>query len=225
MFENKKVLGFTLTELLIALTIIGAVAALSIPSMIENLNKKQMVTQLKSTVESIQTLAGNQLAISKSKSLLDTDFANPEKLLREKNFQIAQLCNTAADCWKEKYKKLDDYSLTERALSEDIDTGKTVILKNGSILTYSLKPGYPVMTNKDQVLGMFRIDVNGSEKPNIIGRDLFWFLITKEGKIVDYYTSQNKEYKQATAITECKSAKIITACFSELLRNNWVIEY
>ncbi len=225
MFENNKVLGFTLTELLIALTIIGAVAALSIPSLVDNLNKKQMVTQLKSTVESIQTLSGNQLAIKKSKSLIDTDFADPAKLLREKNFQIAQLCNTAADCWKERYKKLEDYSLTDRALSEDIDTGKTVILKNGSILTYTLKTDYPVMADKDQVLGLFRVDVNGSEKPNIIGRDLFWFLITKKGKIVDHYTANNKEYKQDKAISDCKDGSVISACFSELLRNNWVVEY
>lgn len=224
MFKNKKY-GFTLTELLIALTIIGAVAALSIPSLMENLNKKQMVTLLKSTVSSIQTLAGNQLAINKSKTLLDTDFANPEKLLQEKNFQIAQLCTKAADCWKNRYKKLDGYELTDRALSEDVDTGKTVILKNGMILTYTLKGGYPVMTDGDQVLGMFRVDVNGNDKPNIIGRDLFWFLITKNGKIVDYYTSKNTEYVQETAIAQCKSADVISACFSELLRNNWVVEY
>lgn len=223
MFENKK-FGFTLTELLIALTIIGAVAALSIPSLMEDLNKKQMVTQLKSTVSSVQTLAGNQLAIKKTKTLRDTDFADPAKLLQEKNFQIAQYCDKASDCWKNQYKKLDGYELTDRALSEDIDSGKTVILKNGMILSYNLKD-YQVMKNGDQVLGMFRVDLNGNDKPNIIGRDLFWFLITKEGKIVDYYTGSNLEYVQETAIADCKSAKIITSCFSELLRNNWVIKF
>ena len=108
---NKKI-GFTLTELLIALTIIGAIAALSIPSLMGNLNRKQMVTQLKSTITAIQTLAGNQLTIKKSKSLLDTDFSDPQKLLQEKNFQIAKLCNTAADCWSNKYKQISDMSET-----------------------------------------------------------------------------------------------------------------
>ena len=45
---NKKI-GFTLTELLIALTIIGAIAALSIPSLMGNLNRKQMVTPVSYT--------------------------------------------------------------------------------------------------------------------------------------------------------------------------------
>lgn len=233
MFEkNKKSLfGFTLTELLIALTIIGAIAGLTIPSLMENLQKKLLITQLKSTIGAVQQLANNQLIYYKTKNLLETDFADPTKLLLEKNFPIVKQCSTAKECWSEKYKKISDMAVSDRVTSENADTGKTVILKNGSILTYTqgtnLTTTYPEINNSDgdKVIGMFRIDVNGADKPNIIGRDVFWFLITKKGKIVDYYKATNRTYNENTAITECKTAATITACASVIMVNNWTAPY
>ena len=43
--KNKK--AFTLTELLLALAVVGAVAALSIPALLENINRKVLASQLK----------------------------------------------------------------------------------------------------------------------------------------------------------------------------------
>lgn len=45
MFRGKK--AFTLTELLIALAIVGALAALAIPSLVEDINRKLLISQLK----------------------------------------------------------------------------------------------------------------------------------------------------------------------------------
>ena len=53
--KNKK--AFTLTELLLALAVVGAVAALSIPALLENINRKVLASQLKNTVLTIQNLA------------------------------------------------------------------------------------------------------------------------------------------------------------------------
>ena len=219
MFENKK-FGFTLTELLIALTIIGAVAALSIPSMMENLNKKQMVTQLKSTVSSIQTLAGNQLAIKKSRTLKDTDFADPAKLLQEKNFQIAKFCDSAADCWADKYKMIVN-------MGEAVDYHgdiTTVVLKNGIVIGYKLHNNNVVLPGNDKTIGWFFIDLNGKDKPNIIGRDFFDFFISEKGKIMDYFQANNEEYVKATSLNDCKGG-LGTYCFGEIIRNNWTITY
>ena len=74
-------------------------------------------------------------------------------------------------------------------------------------------------------IGMFRIDVNGADKPNFIGRDVFWFLITRKGKVVDYYTATNKTYVKSTALAECKSAATITSCLALVMRSGWVMDY
>lgn len=47
--------GFTLAEVLITLGIIGIVAALTLPSMINNSNKKEFEALLKKTIFSIAT--------------------------------------------------------------------------------------------------------------------------------------------------------------------------
>ena len=45
--DNSQRAGFTLAEVLITLGIIGVVAALTMPSLIENHRKKEVVTKLK----------------------------------------------------------------------------------------------------------------------------------------------------------------------------------
>lgn len=213
MFKYEK-LGFTLTELLIALTIIGAVAAMSIPSLIENLNKKQMVTQLKSTVSSIQTLTGNQLAINKSKSLIDTDFADPAKLLQEKNFQIAKFCDSASDCWANEYKVLEVAEDSEEDVSYPPSEGETIVLKNGAVINYQ----------KTTTNGIFAIDLNGKDKPNIVGRDVFSFYISEKGQIIDEFQANGEAYNKETSVSSCKSG-LGAYCFGEVVRNNWTITY
>ena len=42
--KNKK--AFTLTELLLALAVVGAVAALSIPALLENINRKVLASKI-----------------------------------------------------------------------------------------------------------------------------------------------------------------------------------
>ena len=214
-FLNKQK-AFTLTELLIALTIIGAVSAMAIPNLIEGIHRRTLVTQLKNIYGTVQELAREQLATRNTKNLLDTDFGDPAKLLTDKNFQITKKCTSGAQCWNAQYKRLSDKAVTTRPTSENIDTGKSIILKNGIILTYTtnLTTTYPNMPDGDKVIGMFRVDVNGTDKPNIIGRDVFWFLISKKGKVVDYYTANNKAYDKVKATNECKSATTITACMA-----------
>ena len=229
MFEKffAKKSAFTLTELLIALTIIGAISAMAIPNLIEDLHKRTLVAQVKSMYGVIQEIAREQLVIKNTKNLLDTDFASPAELITEKNFHIAKFCAKGKDCWSATYKRLSDKAVTTRVIEEKIDTGKSVILKNGSILTYTtdLTTSYPVMSDGDKVIGMFRIDVNGSDKPNIIGRDVFWFLITKKGKVVDYYTATKSTYDKTKATNECKTAATITSCLALVQRNNWTMDY
>lgn len=220
--NNKSLFGFTLTELLIALTIIGAIAGLTIPSLMENIQKRLLITQLKNSIGAIQQLTNNQMIYYKTKNLLETDFAQPSKLLQEKNFPIVKQCSKASDCWTEKYKKLSDMGESKRVIEGN---PTSVILKNGAILSYSLSSGYPVLPNEDQVIALFRIDVNGIDKPNIIGRDVFWFLISKKGKIMNYNQGTNVAYVESSAIAGCKNETFITTCISIIMENNWTSPY
>ena len=49
--------------------------------------------------------------------------------------------------------------------------------KNGGVI-------WPLIENNINLA--FIVDVNGTAKPNQIGRDIFWFILNSEGKIVPY---------------------------------------
>ena len=85
---NKK--AFTLTELLIALGIIGAIAAMSIPSTINKIHNDTLATSLKSNVGAIQQIVSDQLVLKRTKDLSDTDLATSEGFFGKLN--DAQKC-------------------------------------------------------------------------------------------------------------------------------------
>lgn len=70
-YKNK---AFTLSELLIALGIIGVIATLSIPSIVSTIQYNILATQLKNNVVAIQQIIDDQKVEHKTQSLDDTDF-------------------------------------------------------------------------------------------------------------------------------------------------------
>lgn len=222
---KKLFSAFTLTELLIALAILGALAGMAIPSLMEGLQKKQLTLQLKNTIAGIQQIAHNQMIAKNTKDLTLTDFNSPEKLLSEKNFPIVKSCEKAADCWTESYKKISGNTASTRYLEGD---NRSIILKNGAIISYGLSnsatKGLP-SDSDDRDIGIFRIDVNGIDKPNMIGRDVFWFYISKKGKILNDSQVNGGDYNEAAAIAGCKAETFITACLTVIQENNWDMPY
>lgn len=59
---------------------------------------------------------------------------------------------------------------------------RSIILKNGAIISYGLSnvatKGLP-SDSDDRDIGIFRIDINGIDKPNMIGRDVFGSIYQK----------------------------------------------
>lgn len=220
--HNKK--AFTLTELLVALGIIGAIAALSIPSLLNNINARMLTTQLKSTVGSIQQLATDQLVANKTKDLSDTDFKSADSLIVDKNFSIVKKCDTAGECWDQTYKKLSDMSVLNRIPGKDEGNMTTVKLKNGVLLSYKLATSEE-FGDEDSAIGIFYVDVNGAEKPNILGRDYFAFYVSKKGKIVDNWVINKQDPEEDEILGRCKNADVMTGCLTYIQLKNWTMDY
>lgn len=236
---NKK--AFTLTELLVALGIIGAIAALTIPSLMKDINKKILTNQIKNTIASIQLLVTDQMVSHHTKTLSDTDFASPSSLLTSTNFEIAKTCssNEDKDCWGS-YRTIYDPMTTSVPYS---DANVSVIkLKNGTTIGY--KSDSSTLNLPDSVtetaLGKFFIDVNGPDDPNIAGRDYFIAYLTKSGRIVGYGGKKEKTDSEGNTerdgdgnpvlinikCAEEKSVELAAnACFENLLGENWSMNY
>ncbi|MDE6138501.1 MAG: prepilin-type N-terminal cleavage/methylation domain-containing protein [Candidatus Gastranaerophilales bacterium] len=219
--KNKK--AFTLTELLLALAVVGTVAALSIPALMDNMNRRILASQLKNTVLAVQNLADEQLINNKTQTLDNTSFANPAQLLSGSNLAISNPCTDLDDCWPANYKKLSDLTNTVSRPS-----GTSKMLKNGVVINYSISEYGTEWPDGDKCYGLFWVDVNGKDKPNILGRDFFAFRITKKGKIV-YGTSCNGLTAEQTTdeqmLNYCQTNAYATACLAYIQRNNWQINY
>ena len=218
---NKK--AFTLTELLVALAIVGAIAALTIPNLLSNINNRMMVAQLKNTISFIQQLAQEQLVQYKTQSLQETDFASAATLLTTNNFDIARTCADAAkDCWKtsaEGSEKIQYRRISDKAeISPSGPSWASVELKNGVLLSYSVdNRSY----DGERLVGQFCVDVNGNDGPNISGRDYFCFFVTKTAKIVSMFDDKSKDENIENCITGVAS----NYCVKAVMEAGWKMEY
>ena len=221
MTNFKKLCAFTLSELLLSLTIVGVIAVLTVPVIVSNVQKRMFATKLRNFVAEIEQLAQQELIRHRTRDLFNTDFADPEKLLSDKHFKIVKSCDGSTaprDCWKTRALGKDKifYKNINKSSAGDTSNYKyyTIILKNGIILEYRLYNNY----------GMFFIDVNGSDKPNIAGRDYFAFLINKKGRTVDWGKINRHDYDQSLAA--CKNSSYgYYYCYSVLAKNNWKMDY
>ena len=221
---NKK-RAFTLTELLIALAIVGAIAAMCIPSLMNKINNNILCTQLKSIVGALSELASDQLIIKKTKTLIDTDFANPGTLLSSSNFAYSALCtNAGTDCWKTSATGKEKVTYrqigTKGNTTINAPSYTSIILKNGAILSYTVSSGD--YGTEDKLMGQFCTDVNGNEPPNMVGRDYFCFYVTQKGKVVPLNTPEIPALSSLNST--CKSGNA-NYCTASVMQTGWRMQY
>lgn len=206
LYENKK--AFTLSELLIALGIIGTIAAFTIPSLVMKLQNRMFVTHLKSITESVMQLVTDQMTIKHTKDLELTDLESADKFYS--HFDVAYTCSKDNKCWGNSYTTL----IGDDAWESNIPTVTNgVHLKDGSSIYYLKDAGTFLDEElKDiSIQAQVFVDLNGSDSPNIIGRDLFSFGISKSGKIV----GSGSGSKDTCDVTR--------ECFQAVLDNGWTI--
>ena len=220
--------AFTLTELLLALTIVGVLAVLTVPILMNNIHNRMFATQVKNMSATIEQLAQDQLVTHRTRDLSDTDFADPAKLLSDKHFSIAKTCATSTDakknCWKITAEGKDKiaYKYIKDTGSANPVIGYTVVLKNGVLLTS------PSLQSEENVSGdivaRITIDVNGNDKPNIAGRDLFSFYMTNKGHVVDFLYAKNVTMSPDEKKRKCVKGSGRT-CYGALADNGWKMDY
>ena len=72
--------GFTLPEVLITLTVVGALAALVLPGLIKDLNNKANMALLQGTVANISDTVQQEILQKNAKNIWDTDvYNNPSR--------------------------------------------------------------------------------------------------------------------------------------------------
>lgn len=177
-----KIKGFTLAEILITLMIIGILAILIIPQLIQSWEERATVTKVK-TFYSRLTNAWQLAAIENGEPRtwnLSHNYHVPSTALAfnylKPAMRILQINANCGNCIVSEpivYKNLSDNTLTlDNRFFAQLEDGSTMHL----IFQGYIENGYkPCMD--ERVCGYLYYDVNGTKAPNVLGKDLFRFYL------------------------------------------------
>lgn len=202
----QKTKGFTLAEVLITLGIIGVVAALTIPSLIQRQQEKATVTALKKAYTNFSqayTLAVQDNGTPDTWGLVGV--ASPQGAENILNImtpylKTIKICGRNPGCFPD-----STLFLKGTGFNMNTDTAEAKAqLSDGSVI-YTWSGGTCGVAGTSLALqnacGDLGVDINGYKGPNQLGKDTFTFFITKYG-IVPYGSSQATSN---TFNTDCKN--------------------
>ena len=183
--------GFTLAEILITLTVIGVVAALTIPSLLQNTNDAEFKTAWKKSFADLNQavkMAAADNGGSIADSCLGSDLLSPQNCfinLFKPHLNYIKACNSDesnGNCWFDTYDSRPKY-LNNSGTLITYRYGVGFILNNGVIIDFWRENR--VCNTTTARCGPIFIDVNGFKNPNVIGKDIF-FVSIMDGNILPY---------------------------------------
>lgn len=192
LFTKKA--AFTLAEVLITLGIIGVVAAMTIPSLIQNYQEKVLANQFKKSYSMFsqvlnQVLVDNDMSVPScyyNQHQTSYDFS----ACNEVSAAVLKKLNVVKTCEKKSYENgcIPKYSGLKQSylqgFTQDwiLNHSKSYVLADGTIILEYGDDAFPAI---------FAIDINGKKAPNKWGYDLFSFWTISNG---GYYILQGTYY-------------------------------
>lgn len=169
--------GFTLAEVLITLGIIGIVSALTLPNLVGNYQEKVLITQLQKNYNMIRSTVPNAMqkeGVTRTTELVTNDAQKNVEFLRN-FFEVTTVCTKASGfdkCLASSYQNLKGESVPVEELMEKS------LYTNSYIACGNVSTGAAICVSPRME---WLVDVNGKDKPNKIGRDIFWFMLDRNG--------------------------------------------
>lgn len=214
--------GFTLSEVLITLAVVGTLAVMVLPGLIKDANNKAMVTLLQSTLSNISSAIQTEVVNTRTSNLEDTDIIkNPEAFFK-KYLDVKRVCTNANPCM---------YTST----NSDSKYKNYNTLSGGTISASSYNT--TILLNTGVAVGVqgntIAIDLNGLSDPNTVGIDRWTFDIQKKTDLNANPPTHAGEmggresYKNASKATlksNCRGG-IAPACYTLLERSGFDPDY
>ncbi len=202
-----KKFGFTLAELLISLTIIGIVATLTIPTVVQRNQAKANVAKLATSVSAIENALSNMIVAEGAYDITETDFydISNRKIITEH---------------LERYLK---FSYTEQPAGSQITGDTFCLLKNGVTIAIAQALVDAVLDVHPGSVGFIDIDVNGESRPNAWGADCFRFRIGNNGSLYPAGSDMYIHMGRAGTDEECQNGRE-TFCTDQIVINNYKID-
>ena len=196
-FENRK--AFTLAEVLITLGVIGVVAAITMPSVIQKQQEKVTVNRLKSAYSILSQAF--QRAITENGTPDTWGMVGMNDV--QSNIIMGNAFVPYLKLTKNCIGQSADYTRKNcSTLYSDPAIYSYIVLANGTSVAFRTWSNNCTYSQYyAEACGMVIVDVNGMQKPNTEGKDIFGFYMTKT-KIVPFgVKGANPTFKQNCDIT------------------------
>ena len=178
----KEFKGFTLAEVLITLVIIGVIAAMTIPTLINKTNNHEYISRLKKAY-STMAQATNRIIAEEGNPRADIGgwATSSEAIFNmyKKYLNNAKICGLDTGCFEGAYRRMDNKL-------EQYDSGRyTLVIADGTEI--SMRDAEFDNSCSKNTIGSYNtcqiilIDVNGAKGPNAVGRDTFAFTLKENG--------------------------------------------
>ena len=190
--------AFTLAEVLITLGVIGIVAALTMPALIANYQKKQTVTQLQKAYSVLNQVLSAASVEYGTFEITGTTLADAEEFLNKyflPNLKATQVCVPLSQC---------GIDITTNATYSTLDgtrlpgfdrnaTSVAAIMPDGSTL---------MLIPYSTAYYLAYIDINGKKGPNTLGKDLFQGMMFQNDALSKGFQFLEEGWKDQVAARE-----------------------
>ena len=208
---NKK--GFTLSEVLITLTVISLVSAMTIPSFIKNYHKRVYAARIKKAYSQLEYAVHNAMTDEQTQNFYQTKSGG--KICDEDG----ENCKYNPAYFYDNYFKIFKRDCRSEclALSYSTPDGSYSEPHDGTTFAYCTQTvdGFVFC---GQAGSITTVDTNGPDGPNVMGYDMFLFVINEDGTIRDYDEDPDhclKNYKGAVS----------GGCLAKVIQDGWSINY
>lgn len=227
----KKLLGFTLSELIIAIAVVGIIAAVTVPALVQHYQKDMQVTMLKKMYNDLQNnltqLQTENINSDFKHSRLGENSADVEGFFDD-YYNVKRKCGTnPVPCFASSYRNIEnsgsidtDFDLT--------DNSYCVLLIDGASICIVPQHFSAISGPTDPHV---YVDVNGPDKPNIGGRDMFVMGINSISGTVDVVSSEHyntdtiEQFREYLFNDYCRSSHYGIGCFGKILNDDWKMNY
>ena len=199
----KKKNGFTLAEVLVTLGIIGIIAALTLPGLSTNTNRRSVGPALSKAIHNLEA-ANKALIQEEGVRTLDQIDANYLDLLERKlDGQIDTILYSGSE--------------TEAFIGKD---------RNSYIVTSQVTNAVSSNSNQGGKYWSVIIDVNGRKNPNQGGTDQFLVYVDNKGQVLSAGSKAASQYVSGESEEiDCHSGTIDNRCTGTIERDGWEAKY
>lgn len=224
--DYMKKRGFTLAEVMIAMALIGVISSLTIPTFIANSRNKTNATRLAATVSMVESAFTAMIAGETVNDLSETAFGASQS---EENLGKYIKLSGSKTALADFYGTSSPFVTLERAGSQPAVT-RIFQAKNGALLIYNADAvsAATAESNDSPVpgsLGRLTIDVNGAAKPNVWGRDVFYFRIGNDGILYPAGGDNFTKLDSTGSAFNCTPGSRDQGCTARLVENGYEVDF